>query len=125
MVGLLLLLIWLPCTVHCQAEALGWLGSDPACCHQGHADHAPAPDCSDCATCSSIESGGYSLPSKVSFVHALLTVVVFNTPDLLSPDHEPVARFFPAPDSSPQWLRQSWSFHCRTAPAPRAPSLLA
>ena len=59
--ALLLLCLWLPCTMHCQAEALGWLGSNSSCCEQGHAGDSSAPDCADCATCSAIEFGGYSL----------------------------------------------------------------
>lgn len=125
LVAVLLAVLWLPCTMHCQAEALGWLGSDSTCCEKGHADESPKPDCSDCAACSAVESGGYSVPQKVSFVHALLAVVVHFAPDLLAPAGEPAALTLPAPDSVPQLLRQSWSFHCRTALAPRAPSFLA
>ncbi|MEQ2006883.1 MAG: hypothetical protein ABMA26_08795 [Limisphaerales bacterium] len=124
-VTLVLLAVWLPCTMHCQAEALGWLGGDSTCCEKGHADESPKPDCSDCAVCSAVESGGYSLPQNVSIVHALLAVTQHFAPDLLAPAREPAALTLPAPDSLPQLLRQSWSFHCRTAPAPRAPSLLA
>ena len=110
--------------MHCQAEALGWLGSD-SCCEKGHADESSKPDCSDCAACSSVESGGYSLPQKVSFVHVLLVVAVHLAPDLLDPIREPAALTLPAPGSTPQLLQQSWSFSSRTAPAPRAPSFLA
>lgn len=120
-----LLATWLPCTMHCQAEALGWFGSGSACCEQSHADDSSAPDCMDCAACSSVESGGYSLPQNVSFVHVLLAVAVPFMPDSAAPEREPAALAPPAPDSSPQLLRQSWSFHYRTAPAPRAPSFPA
>ena len=111
--------------MHCQAEALGWLDSDSTCCEKGHADESSKPDCSDCAACNAVESGGYSLPQKVSFVAALLVVAVRIAPDLLDPIREPAALTPPAPDSTPQMLQQSWSFHCRTAPAPRAPPFLA
>lgn len=125
-VGLLLVLAWLPCTVHCQAEALGWLGANPACCDKGgHADDSSAPDCSDCATCSAVESGGYSLPEQVAFVQIFPVFTLCFAPDLLAPLLEPAVLTLPAPDSSPQFLAQSWSFRCRTASAPRAPSLLA
>lgn len=123
--ALVLLGLWLPCTMHCQAEALGWLGGDSACCEKGHADESSKPDCSDCATCSAVESGGYSLPQKVSFVHALLTVAVPLAPDLLDPVREPVALTLPTPDSTPQFLCRSWTFDCRAALSPRAPSFLA
>lgn len=111
--------------MHCQAEALGWLGSDSTCCGQSQAEDSSATDCGDCAACSCIESGGYSLPQNAPFIHVLLAVAVHFAPDLLDPIREPVALTLPEPDSSPQFLAQSWSFHCRTAPAPRAPSLLA
>ncbi|MEN9573995.1 MAG: hypothetical protein RL514_1850 [Verrucomicrobiota bacterium] len=125
LIALLLLGLWLPCTIHCQAEALGWLGSNSSCCEQGHADDSSAPDCADCATCSAIESGGYSLPQKVSRVPVLLFVALAAAPDWFALAREPAALMLPAPDSPPQWLRQSWSFRCRTALAPRAPSRLA
>jgi hypothetical protein len=125
MVGLLLLLIWLPCTMHCQAEALGWLGGDSTCCEQGHGNTSAKPDCSDCAVCSAVESGGYSLPQKVSFIEVLLVVVVHFAPDLLDPIREPAVLTLPASDSTPQFLSQSWTFDRRAAPAPRAPSFLA
>ena len=110
--------------MHCQVEALGWLGSD-SCCEQGHADESQKSDCSDCAACSSIESGHYSLPQNAAFVNALLTVVLHLAPELLDSSREPAVLSLPAPDSTPQLLRQSWTFHCRTALVPRAPSFLA
>jgi hypothetical protein len=123
-VTMVLLALWLPCTMHCQAEALGWLDSDATCCEASHSDESSKPDCSDCAACSSVESGGYSLPQKASFVYILLVVTLHFAPELVAPLREPAALTTFAPDSAPQLLRQSWSFHCRTAPAPRAPSLL-
>lgn len=124
-VTLVLLAVWLPCTMHCQAEALGWLGSGSTCCEQGHAEGTATPDCGDCGVCSALESGGYSLPQKVSFVQVLLIVTLHLAPELRAPVCAPAALTLPAPDCTPQWLQQSWSFHCRTAPAPRAPSFLA
>lgn len=123
-VGLLLLLTWLPCTMHCQAEALGWLGPD-SCCEKGHADESSKPDCSDCAACSSVESGGYSLSQKVSLVPVLLAVVIHLAPDLLDPVREPATLTLSAPDSATQFLAQSWPFDRRAALSPRAPSFLA
>lgn len=123
--ALLLLGLWLPCTMHCQAEALGWLGSNSSCCEQGHAGDSSAPDCADCATCSAIEFGGYSLPQKVSLAPILLVIALDAAPDWFALAPEPAAQVLPAPDSPPQLLRQSWSFRCRTALAPRAPSRLA
>lgn len=111
--------------MHCQAEALGWLGGDSACCEQSHKGASSKPDCSDCAACSAVESGGYSLPQKVSFVEVLLAVVVHLAPDLLDPAPESAVLTLPAPDSTPQFLRQSWTFDRRAALSPRAPSLLA
>lgn len=124
-IALLLLSLWLPCTMHCQAEALGWLGGDSTCCEQGHKDASSKPDCSECAACNSVESGGYSLPQKVSFVEVLLVVAVHLAPDLLDPAREPVVLTLPAPDSTPQFLCQSWTFDRRAALSPRAPSFLA
>ena len=125
LIALLLLCLWLPCTMHCQAESLGWLGSESACCEQSHSQAPAAPDCADCSVCSALESGGYSLAPKVVFVHALLALLAPPLPELLAPARDSVPLTLPAPDSEPQFLRQSWSFDCRTAPAPRAPSRLA
>lgn len=124
-IALLLLSLWLPCTVHCQAEALGWLGSDSTCCEQSHQDAPAKSDCSECAACSAVESGGFSLPQKVSFAEVLLAVTLHLAPDLLDPIREPVVLTRPAPDSTPQFLSQSWTFDRRVALAPRAPSFLA
>ena len=90
-IALLLLTLWLPCTMHCQAEALGWLGSDSTCCEKGHADESRKPDCSDCAACSSVESGGYWHPQKAAFVHLLLAVALHLAPDTLDPIRESAA----------------------------------
>ena len=122
---LVLLAVWLPCTSHCQAEALGWLGSDSACCEQSQKGAPSKPDCSDCAACSAVESGGYSLPQKVSFVHALVTVVVYLAPDLLDLVREPATLTLSAPGSATHFLAQSWTFDRRVALSPRAPSFLA
>lgn len=111
--------------MHCQAEALGWLGADTTCCEQGHTDEAPKPDCADCAVCNSVESGGYSHPQKVSLVPVLLAVVVDLAPDLLAPVREPATLTLSTPDSAPQFLAQSWTFDRRAARSPRAPSFLA
>lgn len=125
LVAVLLAVLWLPCTMHCQAEALGWLGGESACCEHGHAENSAAPDCEDCTACQTLESDGYSLPQQVSFVHALLAVESDTTPDGITPVRVPTAVLLPACDDPPQLLRQSWSFRCRTALAPRAPSFLA
>lgn len=124
-VALLLAILWVPCTLHCQAEALGWLGSDSTCCEKGHKEKTPKADCADCATCSAIESGGYSLPQKVVIVPVSLDSFAHFEPGQLHPVRPPTTLKFPASDSAPQWLGQSWSFRCRTALAPRAPSHLA
>jgi hypothetical protein len=118
-------MLWLPCTMHCQAEALGWLGGDSTCCEKGHKEEAPKPDCADCAACSAIESGSYSLPQKAVLVPELLAVVVHFEPSGRSLICEPAVLSLPTPDRPPQLLRQSWSFRCRTALAPRAPAPLA
>lgn len=124
-IALLLLSLWLPCTMHCQAEALGWLGADSTCCEKNHPDDAPKPDCSECDACNAVESGGYSLPQKVSFVHVLLIVAVHFAPDLLDSIREPATLTLSAPDSATQFLAQSWTFDRRVALSPRAPSFLA
>lgn len=122
---LVLLAVWLPCTSHCQAEALGWLGSDSACCEQSQKDAPAKPDCSECDACNAVESGGYTLPQKVSFVHVLLIVAVHFAPDLLDSIREPATLTLSAPDSATQFLAQSWTFDRRAALSPRAPSFLA
>ncbi len=111
--------------MHCQAAALGLLGGGSACCEKVHKDESHKSDCSDCADCAAIESGGYSLPQKTSWVPVLLAVTLDAASDWFALASVSAALTLPAPDRPPQLLRQRWSFRCRTAPAPRAPSILA
>ena len=125
LLSLLLLLAWLPCTVHCQIESLGFFGSQADCCERGETDAGGPADCHQCNVCQSVESGGYFFVKQ-----ALLAPVVFDfVAAVLKDEHPDPARFRPAPasdpDTRPRFLATSWQFHLRASSPPRAPSPLA
>ena len=124
-ISLLLLLSWLPCTVHCQIESLGFFGSATDCCERGESDAGGPSDCHECNVCQSVETGGYFFVK-----HTLLLPVVFDFVTAVLNDERPdSASLRPAyafgPDTRPRFLATSWQFHLRASSPPRAPSLLA
>ena len=124
-ISLLLLLVWLPCTVHCQIESLGLFGSQADCCERGDASSGGPADCHQCNVCQSVESGGYFF-----IKHTLLLPIIFDfVAEVLSDEPPDPARFRPPhaadPDTCPRFLATSWQFHLRASSPPRAPSPLA
>lgn len=125
LLSLLLLLAWLPCTVHCQIESLGFFGSPTDCCERGDSSSGGPTDCHACHVCQTVESGGYFFVKQALLVPVVFAVVAHVLTDEL-PDP---ARFRPPhaadPDTRPRFLATSWQFHLRACAPPRAPSPLA
>ncbi|GDY24072.1 hypothetical protein LBMAG56_54190 [Verrucomicrobiota bacterium] len=124
-ISLLLLLSWLPCTVHCQIESLGLFGSAADCCERGETDAGGQGDCQQCNVCQSVETGGYFfvkdsllLPVVFDFVATVLNDETAD-PDRFRPAHAADA------NTRPRFLATSWQFHLRASSPPRAPSLFA
>ncbi len=123
---LLVLALWLPCTMHCSLEAAGLTLSN--CCessaHEEHPSAAPAGDpCHDCPDCASVESGGLVKSGQSAKVQpvpvTLCLLVLFATPAPPTP-----AGAFLLRALSPPELPPAWRFAERVALPPRAPSRL-
>lgn len=124
-VALLLVSLWLPATLHCRLEALGFEGLFS--CPQpssSAAQHAGEGDC-DRDSCQSVESGQFTfsqsriapalLPSPVcAFVHCLLHVA------LIADGTE----IIPGRQTEPLPLQRNWQFIRRAALPARAPDVL-
>jgi hypothetical protein len=120
--AVLLALLWVPLTSHCDWEHLPGLES-LACCD--HADTAPHQD-QDCQTdlCASVESGNYKIEERSVSAPAPVLVAVAVVPLLASAPENPSATV-PATSSVPIELPQLWQFAFRTAAPPRAPSFVS
>jgi hypothetical protein len=124
---LLVLALWLPCTMHCTLEAAGITLSN--CCEsshgQEHSDGSPATDpCHDCHACSAVESDGMVKADSAVKVQPLLAVVcvLLRLEALTVPTTAEVSRAWAI---SPPELPPSWRFAERAALPPRAPSRLS
>jgi hypothetical protein len=95
-----------------------------------HADHSHAHgdhgcDCADDmnAACHVVESGDYRITTPFTALAVplffALTVLVY-----IPPLQEPIATTSPAQSDAPPELARIWNFITRSAPAPRAPSLI-
>ncbi|MEO6995418.1 MAG: hypothetical protein ABI273_17565 [Lacunisphaera sp.] len=122
--SLLMVALWLPATLHCGLEHLGFEGlfGCPASLHE--AEHAADQACVN-DTCRSIESGQFLIstatvipatPSTLAnvFIHFLLSVV---------PPKVAVADFV-CRQTVPLPLERTWQFTRRTALPARAPDVL-
>ena len=121
-VSLVMLGLWLPATLHCRLETLGFEGLF-GCPEQGsnQAHHADEKNC-DRDSCQAVESGNFfffptkitpvSLPSlDGNFVFCLLQVIP-------PPAEMPI---FSCAQSEPLPLQRNWQFVRRAALPARAP----
>lgn len=124
---LLVLALWLPCTMHCSLEAAGVSLFD--CCTRSEANQNPrsshsSDPCRDCHTCSAVESGGYIKQDQSVSAKPLLAVswLLVRLEFVISA---------PATDGSslraipPPELPPPWRFAERAALPPRAPSAVS
>lgn len=122
-VAAFLVALWLPATLHCELEHLGW--ETLFSCAESATDQAAQDDCSDDA-CQTIESGAFAF-SKSEF--AILTAapalacdcavcVLTVVPPAPAPEISPIRQEETLP------LQRTWQFALRTAAPPGAPSLL-
>jgi hypothetical protein len=120
-VGLWLLVLWVPATCHCQLETV--LGGDWLACVSdfGQASHQEK----DCGAdgCSVVESGHFFVPAKepvrAPLAPLVLTIVLADA----SPTGLPGWQAVGIPDDIPPELPKTWQFSSRTALPPRAPTL--
>ena len=125
-VAVLLLVLWVPVTMHCVIESLPGIEFLSCCLHDdAKPEPSPAHQDNDCETdaCATVESGLYkqedsSQPLSVPLLALAVWMWTADPPT----DSTPV--LIPA-SSAPPELARFWQFSYRTALPPRAPSLVA
>ncbi len=123
LIAVLLATLWLPTTMHCQLETVGF-DALFACAGAGDAAHADGQDCTDDG-CLTIESGQVTL-SK-SRLDAVLPAFLAGTDgfcvfEISAPI--PAPEFFATGQNEALPLRRTWQFARRAAPPARAPATL-
>ncbi len=124
---LLVLALWLPCTMHCTLEAAGITLSN--CCEaslgeEHSAGSAETDPCHGCQECSTVESDGVVKTDSSVKVEPLLAIVcvLIRLEALATPASAQLtwSRVIAPPELPP-----SWRFAERVALPPRAPSRLS
>jgi hypothetical protein len=107
----LLVVLWLPATLHCSLEQAGLLGGDEACAES-------------CATdnCDVLESGLFKSTTAVLKVPAPTALTCLCCLNEITPETIVVPPLSPEGTVSPPELARTWQFTARAAPPPRAPS---
>ncbi len=121
--ALLLAILWLPATVHCQLETLG-LGALFACAGDDGAAHADGKGCSDDG-CQTIESGQVAVSKPridVSSLALFAFACHFCLFEVAAPDV--ASEFVASRQDETLPLRRTWQFDRRAALPARAPDSL-
>jgi hypothetical protein len=121
--ALLLLVLWVPVSMHCELEALGGLEFLSCCSHTPSAPHQDN-DCQEDA-CSVVESGAFFLPQKEREVTPPVALLEQMPLDLVEPLTASAPGLLAPTSETPLGLSRLWRFSERTALPPRAPSLLS
>jgi hypothetical protein len=122
-VALLLATLWLPATVHCQLENLGF-GAFFGCADSGSAgDHAAGGPCND-ESCQTIETGQVALAkSRIDAVALTFACLVpFCRFETTAPSSAPESAPLCPDETLP--LQRTWQFDRRAAWPARAPDSL-
>jgi len=118
MIGLLLLLLWLPATSLCLIERTGWLGHDDCC--PSSSTKAPSEQPASKTPCCELASATYKPASYEQLAERLVSALVadltFAPPQVSAP---PPPLFFET--SYPASFLARSQFSLRTALPPRAP----
>ena len=117
----MLLVLWLPATVHCLLETIPDLGF-LRCRHYSESAPHQDPDCQKDG-CVVVESGAYRIEDNPSFELPVPVVLALPVTDLLMPELQ-AEPFLPAIAASPPDLSARWQIVLRAALSPRAPSKL-
>jgi len=116
--ALLLALLWLPATMHCDLAAAGfvdWWGSHEVSHHAGHSSDD---------TMHSLEQMDYKPDAQTVKIFPLPLALFFDRH--FSPLRIILVRTKPLlPSTEPPWLVPAWSFVRRAALPARAPALVA
>jgi hypothetical protein len=118
-----LLVLWVPVTMHCALETVPGLSFLQWCCGGDEAPQA-AHDCSQ-DSCSVVESGFYKIEENPTIAPGLAALLALTDSDgFVEPPADAAPHFTPA-SSAPPELPRFWQFSYRTALPPRAPSFVA
>lgn len=122
-ISVLLLVLWVPATMHCTLETVPGFSFLQWCCG-GDAAPEPGHPCDE-DSCSAVESGFYKIEDNPGYSAAWVVLALRTAKEwVVEPAADSLADFIPA-SSSPPELPRLWQFIYRTALPPRAPSLVA
>jgi hypothetical protein len=117
--ALLLAVVWLPMTMHCQLALLDICPALSGCCDQDHS--CSGGDCGcESDVCKLIESGHFDLQASLQAVPGPTGLAAELT--VVPPLAEAPVRIVSAEGGAPPGAGKVWQFAFRAAPAPRAPS---
>lgn len=121
--ALLLVAIWLPATVHCRLEGLGFDTLFGCSDHSDSAEHSSSAECDDDG-CQVLEDGQFSMAkSRVDFaLPAVLAAACHPCLFHVGPPAPAPAIFATGQDAALP-LQRTWQFVRRAAPLARAPDL--
>lgn len=118
-VGLLLLVLWVPLTSHCTWENISDLALFK-CVDDTEQSSEQKSDCADDG-CEQLETATYRSSDAQPDVAPPAFLVLFQLLNLTVPAHESCA----AATTSPPEILSGWQFTFRTALPPRAPSFVS
>jgi len=114
-VGLLLLVLWVPTTAHCALEIIPGLEM-----FQCEAETTPQPDC-DTDGCAQVENPTYKIPDAQVPVLPPILVVLFELPAAeITPPQGLILT-----TAAPREITFRWQISSRAALPPRAPSFVS
>jgi hypothetical protein len=121
-VAVLLLVLWMPVTMHCALETVPGFGFLQCCCGEDEGQ----PQSGDCEedVCGTVESGFYKIEDNPSLAPGLAMMRVLATDWVAETLSDPPS-LIEVPSAAPPELPRIWQFSYRTARPPRAPSFVA
>ena len=125
--ALLLAVFWLPVTMHCQLERLVNHSALSCCSHgedQGQATHHHDEDCHGDG-CAEVESGFYRLAEPDAFAGVWTPSLAHADPWVMPVADATAHPVLDFKTDTPSLIAVTWHFCQRTAPSPRAPTLIA
>jgi hypothetical protein len=121
-IALLLLVLWVPVSMHCTLETMPPFSFLQCCCGEAEGQQQ-AGDCEE-DVCGAVESGFYKIEDNPTLAPDLAMMLVLATDWVAEALSAPPSQI-EVPSAAPPELPRVWQFSYRTALPPRAPSPLA